>query len=252
MKRFHILAAAVLAATLLSAAETEAEFYKYRDKDGKLHFVDDESKIPPRYRDVKETYREKYDDLEQDERLEMLERDRRAIEALRERETREQQQWIRELEERQARRRIREEKEAQARKAALEERRLTTEVLISGNSVIVPVTLAYGTKETETALVLDTGAEVLTLHQNVAEALGIDVGGEERVQIVVAGGESLWARLVKLAYVKVGPVEQRDVYAIIIPYHGPDMNVDGLLGMNFLRNHRYEVDFEKQTIHWQP
>jgi len=39
----------LLALSLLFPLKLPAEFYKYLDKEGKLHFVDDQSKIPPEY-----------------------------------------------------------------------------------------------------------------------------------------------------------------------------------------------------------
>ncbi|NJL59298.1 MAG: DUF4124 domain-containing protein [Desulfobacteraceae bacterium] len=42
-----------LSILVIFAQPSFAEFYKYLDKHGKAHFVDDPSKIPEEYRDVK-------------------------------------------------------------------------------------------------------------------------------------------------------------------------------------------------------
>ena len=52
-----------------------AEFFKYVDKDGKVHFVDDESKIPAEYLDTKRGYKEKYDDFSKEQKALMFQRD---------------------------------------------------------------------------------------------------------------------------------------------------------------------------------
>jgi hypothetical protein len=44
-----------------------------------------------------------------------------------------------------------------------------TKVFIKGNQVLVPVTLGYDSKEAEALLVLDTGASITVLHQEIAE-----------------------------------------------------------------------------------
>ena len=71
---------------LLLPLELHAEFYKYIDKDGKICFVDDISKIPGQYKDTKSVYREKYDRLSEQERLRMLAKERKELELLRKQE----------------------------------------------------------------------------------------------------------------------------------------------------------------------
>ena len=48
-----------------------------------------------------------------------------------------------------------------------------TPVIIKGNQVLVPVTLGYGSKKTEALLLLDTGASIITLFQEIFEQLAI-------------------------------------------------------------------------------
>src|SRR6266568_4044726 len=69
-----------LLAALLLPGELRAEFYKYVDRAGTVHFVDDESKIPVEYRDAADTYKDKYDDLPERERALLLEKERRERE----------------------------------------------------------------------------------------------------------------------------------------------------------------------------
>jgi hypothetical protein len=39
---------------------------------------------------------------------------------------------------------------------------------------------------------------------------------------------------------------------LIMPYEGPAVSYSGLLGMNFLKNVQYTIDYQNQLIRWQP
>ena len=125
---------------------------------------------------------------------------------------------------------------------------LVTEVSIKGNSVLVPVTIGYAGKRIEATLLLDTGASIVTLHRNIAEKLKIVFTQKANLQL--AGGQQIAADIARLGYVSVGPNKKKDVLVSVIDHSDSSADYDGLLGMNFLRNLRYEVDFEKSVIRW--
>jgi predicted aspartyl protease len=205
----------------LFPAKLHCEFYKYVDRDGKVFFVDDVSKIPPEYRDDLKTYEEKYDHLPPEQRAIMREKERKEREKERTQEI-ERERYLRGLE---------------------------TKVIIKENLVLVPVTLCYKAHKTEALLVMDTGASIVTLHQQIADRLHITEG--EKAITRVAGGEVLKSSMAKLGYIKVGPFKKTNLYAGIIKHEGSSVPYDGLLGMNFLRGLEYTVDFKKQVIKWK-
>ncbi|MBW1752533.1 MAG: hypothetical protein JRJ46_05410, partial [Deltaproteobacteria bacterium] len=155
----------LLALSLLFPLKLSAEFYKYLDKEGKLHFVDDQSKIPPEYRNNITVYKEKYDHLSEKEKVDNLKTDAKKAEETRKRRAAEEEL-------------LRKNKliiKRQQKKIAKENflKSLQTKVVIDGNRVLVPVKLGYRGKEVEATLLLDTGATITTMHQHIADQLYI-------------------------------------------------------------------------------
>ena len=123
-----------------------------------------------------------------------------------------------------------------------------TPIYIVDNHVIVPVMLTYNGTEVPARLLLDTGSTNITLHADIAKKLFIDKSRKGSIR--VAGGETIEAEAVMLDAVTVGPHTETNLLAGIIEHRGPDVPFDGLLGMNFLKNYQYTIDFEEQLLRW--
>ena len=223
----------------------QGAFYKYIDENGNIHFVDQKAKIPDKYRKELTVYPEKYDNLPEEERERLIERDRRAIEEKRrlQREKKEEEKLLREQAEKE-----RIELEKKRKEEELAEQTIETKVAIAGNQVLVPVRLSYNDKEVQARLLLDTGASTVLLHEDLAKQLII--GETRRAVGYVAGGESITADFTKLDYLIAGPYKMENITVAIVKQNGPQVPFQGLLGMNFLRGLSYSVDFEKQVLRW--
>ena len=124
-----------------------------------------------------------------------------------------------------------------------------TKVIIKGNQVLVPVTIGYSGKKIKGLLLLDTGASIVALHRDFAEKLKIK--GTQKTKLMVVGGETITADVVKLDFVEVGRNKKTKLYAVIVDHKGPPVSHKGLLGMNFLSRLDYKIDFERRVIIWK-
>jgi hypothetical protein len=127
-----------------------------------------------------------------------------------------------------------------------------TKVTIYGNTVLVPVTLGYEGSTVEALLVFDTGASDTTINAGIAARLNINLEQAKKVRGQVVGGGLIEGRRTKLSFITVGPHTRNNMAVDVIEHKGPAVKYDGLLGMDFLGNLKYQIDFNKQVIEWLP
>ncbi len=126
-----------------------------------------------------------------------------------------------------------------------------TQVTVTGNSVLVPVTLEYQGNQVDIQLLLDTGSSTTVINGEVADRLNINLGKTKRTYGRVVGGGLVNAYQVTVNRLSVGPHTKERALVFVIPHRGPAVNYDGLLGMDILRNLKYTIDLEKRLMIWE-
>lgn len=203
-----LIGAAVL--IWLIALPATAEYYRYTDANGQVHFVDDPGQIPDSQLDTLQVYSETPDRPPPDPAPPAPE-DANAI-------------------------------------APSSPKDLETPVIVRGNQVLVPVAIGYRGREVEALLLLDTGASFTILHENVARRVMLT--GTENREAIVVGGSRIPIRMAQVDHIRVGPYRVSGAQVAIIRHEGPQLARQGLLGMDILRALDYRIDMNRRVIVW--
>ncbi|MFH1980771.1 MAG: retroviral-like aspartic protease family protein [Pseudomonadota bacterium] len=227
------LAALIIGCALLTTV-AEAAFYRYQDAAGRTVFVDDLDKVPEAFKNTVQVYPEAVDTMT-DKQREVFD----AEDARRQHDQR--QRYLEHLREIEAK--------SDSSAAAEKDAPVTTRVRVINNQVLVPVKMGYGGMETEAVLLLDTGANITTIHQEVATPLGLR--WPKRATMQVVGGRRIRAGMATLEYITLGTLRLKNIDIGIIEHEGAKLPFAGLLGMNVLRRVEFQVDLKNQRIIWK-
>jgi hypothetical protein len=230
---------------LLLTSLLHATSYEWTDEKGGKHFVNAIENVPSQYRNKVQCHREKYDGLSPEQKAKMIEEENRKTAA------REDEGHLKDLLKpnpvfREAL------PEAQQKETAPVSGELWVQrVDIKHNAVYIPVILGYRGREIQVPFLLDTGCTSILLHRETAEQLNLDFSRLLCSQGRVADGRLVQAYQERLDYIRVGPFIKKDVIVDITENAVNDSSYHGLLGMAFLKDHPYNIDFEHKLIQWK-
>jgi len=125
----------------------------------------------------------------------------------------------------------------------------STPVVIKDNQVIVPVTITLRGRSVTARLLLDTGATVTTISEAVAAQLGVGAADLKAGNTTTADGRSVSSHRFKADSLAVATHFFPNADTSILPGSG-GKGYDGLLGMNYLKNFRYHINFDRSVIEW--
>jgi clan AA aspartic protease (TIGR02281 family) len=204
-------------ATLFSyfALHGEAAIFSYKDEKGAIHFTDDLSKIPEEFRENNKGFR-KHKEERRSTRPASVPAPTPSV-------------------------------PIEIPGVTLNSGEVQVPLIpVSGGNFLVDIILNGGVKA---RLMLDTGASFITLSEEIGQKLGIfNSGASAEMPFNTAGGEE-WMPLVALRTVNAGSAQSQLVEASI-GKHIKD--IDGLLGMSFLGDYRFEIDRTNKRLTLKP
>jgi clan AA aspartic protease (TIGR02281 family) len=98
--------------------------------------------------------------------------------------------------------------------------------------------------------IVDTGASLVTIPRSTAEELGLEVDGGNPVRKVYTAGGVKYAPEVTLYSITVEGWEVNDLKALVLDL--PNQSEWGLLGMNYLRRFRMDINTESGVLLLEP
>ena len=100
------------------------------------------------------------------------------------------------------------------------------------------------------SFIVDTGASLITIPQSTADALGLEVGASNPLRKVYTAGGVKYAPEVTLSSITVEGWEENDLKALVLDL--PNQSEWGLLGMNYLRRFRMDINTDNGVLLLEP
>lgn len=191
----------------------EAGIYSYKDENGKTHYTDDLSKIPLEYRESDKKFRKHKE----------ARKDTSTIPAA-----------------------LTPIAPAEIPGIPVNGGAIEIPLIPSGNNFLVDVVL-NGT--VTASLVLDTGASLVDISKEVAEKLGLYAANISAKRTFNTANGAVQHPIVAMQTVKIGNAQSFLVEASI---NDSFSGIDGLLGMSFLGDYRFEIDRSNKVLILKP
>jgi clan AA aspartic protease (TIGR02281 family) len=105
-------------------------------------------------------------------------------------------------------------------------------------------------KKVKAALILDTGATLVVIKENIAKQLGIDPAVlKDEMKLKLADGRESVVKHTVLESISVQGVEAQNVDVAVLSADVQDIALkDGLLGMTYLKNFSFKIDQKNKKL----
>ena len=117
-----------------------------------------------------------------------------------------------------------------------------------GGTIILPVTVSNNGHKERIRLILDTGCSTTQIHPDVVKRLKVEI--KDRGKVTIADGRKIDSFYATVDSLEVGPFKELN-FTISTNYIENKGDTDGLLGMNFLRKHQFDIDTKRQVVRWK-
>jgi len=117
-----------------------------------------------------------------------------------------------------------------------------------GGTIILPVTVSNNGHKEQIRLILDTGCSITQIHPDVVKRLKAEI--KDRGKATIADGRKIDSFYATIDSLEVGPFREQN-FTISTNYIENKNDTDGLLGMNFLRKHQFDIDTKRQVVRWK-
>ena len=118
----------------------------------------------------------------------------------------------------------------------------------SSGTIVVPVTVSNNGHKEQIRLILDTGCSTTQIHPDVVKRLKVKI--KDRGKSVIADGSKIDTFYGPVDSFEVGPFRELN-FTISTNDIENKHGIDGLLGMDFLRKHPFDIDTKKQVVRWE-
>ena len=118
----------------------------------------------------------------------------------------------------------------------------------SGGTIILPVTVSNNGHKEQIRLILDTGCSTTQIHPDVVKRLKVKI--KDRGKATIADGRTIDSFYATVDSFEVGPFRELN-FTISTNDIENKHGIDGLLGMDFLRKHPFDIDTKKQVVRWE-
>jgi hypothetical protein len=129
--------------------------------------------------------------------------------------------------------------------------RQTTKVVVADRQIHVPVTFTNGSRSIQAVLLLDTGASITCISEELAARLNFHADSYRAGTARLADGSEIAIRLANVDSLSVGARAKAPFEIGVMQHKGsPEMH-DGVLGLDFLGDFQYQIDLPNELIRWQ-